>query len=147
MLILVENANLWHGSLTRHHQHHAPTSKHKISQCSALWVKFTADNILKIINIFSYFSPKQVLTFHAKFACNLKSCSWGKIRKYHLFVICWITPEKVKVKYEYWQATFDALSEKRAFISNVGNKGTGQPVHLQADLGLYYSHKGTDYTW
>ena len=50
----------------------------------ALWVKFSAADILKY---FSYFPRKQILTFHAnclqwrQFAWNVKSCFLGKIIK------------------------------------------------------------------
>ena len=63
----------------------------------ALWVKFSADDILKY-----FFSPrKQDLTFHAnclqwrKFAWNVKSCFLVKICKNKdQFVICWNLPRE-----------------------------------------------------
>ena len=56
----------------------------EVFQPSALWVKISADNILRY---FSYYPRKQVLTFHAnclhwrQFAWNIKTCFLGKIRK------------------------------------------------------------------
>ena len=51
---------------------------------------------------FSYFSKKKVFTFHTKcllrkqFAWNVKAYFLGKIKKYHQFVVCWISPENGK---------------------------------------------------
>ena len=76
------------------------TSNGQILTLSTLGIIFSRRHI----EIFSLIFPrKQDLTFYVnclqwrQFAWTVKSCFLGKIRKkYHQFVICWISPESSK---------------------------------------------------
>ena len=54
----------------------------------ALWVKFSADDISKY---FSYFSSMETICIK----CQILFSGKNK-KRYHQFVICWISPESIK---------------------------------------------------